>query len=392
MAEPYESRFGLGRELYENAACGLLSTESNGAIVDVNRTFCEWLGFTREELIARRRMQDLLTVGGKIFHQTHWMPLLQMQGAVVEVQLEMVHAGGRALPVLVNAARRSQHGVVRDDVAVFLLDDRRLYERELLLARKRAEELLESERAAKEELARVLRERGEEAQQRAILAEQLVGIVSHDLRSPLNAIVLNAAALHASGVSGVQARVASRIANSANRASRLIEDLLDFTQAQVGGGLRVTRRTFEVPATIRESIDELKLAWPGRALQYTHDGPSEANADPDRLAQIVTNLVNNALNYGSTVGPIVIRSGIASQPAPVLTLCVHNQGEPIPSELLPHIFEALRRGAQESTVGSRSVGLGLYIVRQIARAHGGDVRVESSRDAGTTFVVSIPLS
>lgn len=392
MAEQGESQPSTERELYHDAACGLLSTAASGTITNINRTFCSWLGFAPEDLVGKR-LQDLLTVGSKIFHQTHWMPLLQIQGSVAEVQLEMLHADGRALPVLVNAIRRNAHGTIRDDLAAFLVHDRRLYERELLLARKRAEELLESERAAQEALARVLRERGTEAQQRAVLAEQLVGIVSHDLRTPLSIIALGAAMLHSNQISAAQARIVKRIANAGSRATRLTEDLLDFTQARIGGGLRVTRRVFDVRTMITECIDELRLTWPGRPLLYAHEGPEQVNADPDRLAQMITNLVNNAFTYGLPTQPIsILSSTTLDDSAPTLNVRVHNYGEPIPPELIPHIFEALRRGEKENHPGSRSVGLGLYIVQQIARAHGGDVTVQSSRREGTTFVVSIPLN
>jgi sigma-B regulation protein RsbU (phosphoserine phosphatase) len=266
-----EGQTRADRALYDAAPCGLLSTGASGAIINVNRTFCTWFGYAPEQLVELKRLQDLLTVGCKIFHQTHWMPLLQIQGSVAEVQLEMLHSDGRAMPVLVNAFRRNEHGIVRDDLALFLVHDRRQYERELLLARKRAEESLDSERAAQDALARVLLERGEEAQKRAILAEQLVGIVSHDMRTPLNTIALGATLLNQSEITSAQARTVKRIATAANRATRLIEDLLDFTQAQLGGGLRVTRRAFDVPAVIAECIEELKLTWPGRSLLYTQD-------------------------------------------------------------------------------------------------------------------------
>jgi sigma-B regulation protein RsbU (phosphoserine phosphatase) len=391
VAEQGDSQPGADRERYDSAACGLLCTAASGMITDVNLTFCTWLGLDREALVGKKRMQDLLTVGCKIFHQTHWMPLLQIQGSVAEVQLEMLHADGRAIPVLVNAIRRTVQGTIRDDLAVFIVHDRRLYERELLLARKRAEELLESERSAQEALARALRERSEEAQQRAILAEQLIGIVSHDLRSPLSTVVLGASVLGSAGLSSSHDRVVKRISNAAARASRLIEDLLDFTQARLGGGLRVTRRRIDVQAAVAEGVEELKLTWSGRPLLCRHEGPAEVNVDPDRLAQLITNLVNNAVTYGSPGHLISVTSRTELEGSSrTLTLGVHNHGEPIAPELLPHIFEALRRGEKETKHSARSVGLGLYIVQQIARAHGGEASVTSTREDGTTFRVSIP--
>jgi PAS domain S-box-containing protein len=126
-------------DLYENAPCGYLSTDPNGRIVKVNRTFCDLTGYSRDELLGGRRLVDLLTAGGRIWHDTHYAPLLQMQGSASEIAVEIVRADGRPLPALINSvvrfddARRPQ--VIR--TTIFDATDRRLYERELLDAHRR---------------------------------------------------------------------------------------------------------------------------------------------------------------------------------------------------------------------------------------------------------------
>jgi len=499
-------------ELFEHAPCGLLVTRTDGTITRINRTLCTWLGVAADELVLQRRLQDLLTMGCKIFHQTHWMPLLQLQGSVAEVQLELRHADGHIIAVLVNAVQHGEGEQLEHRLAIFIATDRRKYERELLLARKRAEELLASQQAAQEALAvaearlrialdsarlrvwsietesrearyepgveellglpagtpvsaddyracmhpddleaehaallaaldparhqsyasehrlrghdgvervvsssgraffdergrlagfsgvlqdvtgwrraeALLREEEQAARQRAILAEQLVGIVSHDLRTPLNAVVLGANLLSSGEITPAQARTTGRILSAAHRANRLIADLLDFTQARLGGGLRASLREVDLHALIADCCEELRLAWPGRMLMHVSEGEGSGTADPDRLAQVVTNLVSNALTYGDPKHPITVRSTVAPS---VLQLAVHNLGACIPADLLPHIFEPLRRGEQQVKLGSRSVGLGLYIVREIASAHGGTVTVTSTAEDGTTFTVTTP--
>ncbi len=130
--------------LFEGAACGLLVTDAHGLIRKVNATFCQWLGYSAIELIGKRRVQDLFTMGGRVFHQTHLLPLLQMQGSVAEVQLDMRHVQGNAVPMLLNIARRREAGQVFDELAVFVATDRRKYEHELLLARRNAEASLQA--------------------------------------------------------------------------------------------------------------------------------------------------------------------------------------------------------------------------------------------------------
>src|SRR3954469_22944066 len=137
-------------ELYEHAPCGYLSTLPRGEIVKVNETFLRWTGYGREELVGRRRFRDLLTGGGRLYHETHYAPLLRMQGEVHEIALEIVCASGERLPVLVNSVvKHDAEGrplVVR--TTVFNAVERRGYERELLIAR-------DAERAARRRTARL---------------------------------------------------------------------------------------------------------------------------------------------------------------------------------------------------------------------------------------------
>jgi len=373
--------------LYEQAPCGLVTTLANGTIRSVNQTFCSFVGRSREALVDKKRLQDLLTVGSKIFHQTHWMPLLQMQGSVAEVQVELLHGDGHPLPMLVNAAARSTDGVVFHDLALFIVVDRRKYERELLYARRRAEELLERERVMQDQLAEALREQERQAQARAVLAEQLIGIVSHDLRTPLGVVLLGAAALEATGLPPAQVRTVKRIASATERANRLITDLLDFTQARLGGGLRVALAPVDLHALVSDGIEELRLVWHGRMIEHVQRGEGLVSADADRLAQVVTNLAANALTYGVAAHPITITSAIFPEG---LSIAVHNHGPVIPEALMPHLFEPLRRGEHQVKLGSSSVGLGLYIVQAIAAAHGGKVSVESHAELGTTFTLTAP--
>jgi sigma-B regulation protein RsbU (phosphoserine phosphatase) len=130
-------------ELFEDAPCGYLATRPDGTIVRVNRTFERWTGLSREELVEHRRFQDLLTVGGRIYHETHYAPLLQMQGAVREIAVEIVRADGSRLPALINAVLHPGDGdrpaLVR--TTVFDATDRRRYEQELLRGRQREQEI-----------------------------------------------------------------------------------------------------------------------------------------------------------------------------------------------------------------------------------------------------------
>jgi sigma-B regulation protein RsbU (phosphoserine phosphatase) len=233
----------------------------------------------------------------------------------------------------------------------------------------------------------VLRHTERESRERAVLAEELIGIVSHDLRTPLQAVSLGAQILASGPLSPVQARTVSRISSAATRAGCLTRDLLDLTQARLGGGLRVNTVEVELHDVLAEVVEELKLAWPGRMIEHRRQGECIGFADPARIAQLVTNLGNNALAYGQPSAPVVITSTATTNE---LVVEVHNEGSPIPPELLPFIFAPLKRGDNHVNLGSSSVGLGLYIVQQIATAHRGHVVVTSTAESGTTFTVRLP--
>jgi sigma-B regulation protein RsbU (phosphoserine phosphatase) len=149
----------------------------------------------------------------------------------------------------------------------------------------------------------------------------------------------------------------------------------------VGSGLAVSMRTVDLHEVVSRAVEELRLAFPNHTILHRSAGPGDCFADPDRLAQLVGNLVSNAAAYGLSTAPITVATTVRDGRA---TLRVHNEGQPIPTEALDRIFEPMARGVPGSS-RVRSVGLGLYIVREIARAHGGTIEVRSSLADGTEF-------
>jgi sigma-B regulation protein RsbU (phosphoserine phosphatase) len=138
---------------------------------------------------------------------------------------------------------------------------------------------------------------------------------------------------------------------------------------------------------VADAVEELALAYPGRRIVHRHEGGSECVADSDRLTQAIGNLVSNAITYGRLDAPITVHSRCDSRSFGV---SVHNHGTPIPPELQQSLFHPMVRGAAEAASG-RSVGLGLFIVSEIVKAHGGSVAVESAVDSGTQFTATFPL-
>jgi sigma-B regulation protein RsbU (phosphoserine phosphatase) len=385
---PAEVRLPPDDALYEDAPCGLLVTSRDGTIRRVNGTFCRWIGHEAGALVGRRRLQELLTMGGRIFHQTHWVPLLQMQGSIAEVKLDVVHQQGHTIPMMLNALRRGSGESAWHEVSVFVAEDRHRYEKELLHARKRAEELLVQQQQAQQALVLAQEEINRQravAEDRALFAEQMIGIVSHDLRNPLSTIQMSAYLLERGELSPTQRTVLGRINNATGRAQRLIAELLDFTLARIGTGLTVTPAPVDLHLLVSDSVDELAVAFPGRRLVHERMGDGECVVDADRLTQLIGNLVGNAVAYGAPDTPVRVTSRIH---ADGFDVSVHNDGTPIRQEVKASLFEPMVRGA--AGAGNRGVGLGLFIVREIVHAHNGEVAVTSSAEAGTTFTARFP--
>lgn len=212
--------------------------------------------------------------------------------------------------------------------------------------------------------------------------ERLVAVVSHDLRSPLEAIILSAQALQAGGAGPERvARTVDRIVASARRMESMIRDLLDYARARHASGLPVRPQPGRLGEIARRAVEEARAAGRGVRVELEVEGDDHAPLDPARVEQVVANLVSNAVKHGEPGGPVQVR--VTGDPDSV-RLEVRNRGAPIPAELLPVLFDPFRPGD-----AAGSVGLGLFIVREIARGHGGTVSARSD-DGGTVFTVRFP--
>lgn len=214
--------------------------------------------------------------------------------------------------------------------------------------------------------------------------ELFIGMLGHDLRDPLSAMGTGAALLQRrGGLTSEQATVVRRIASATDRMARMVDQILDFTRGRLGGGIPLRRQPVALPDVVRRAVASLDTGSDTARIQTVFDGQGTGEWDPDRLEQVVANLVSNALRHGRRGAPVLVRT---SDDAGTARIVVHNEGPPSDA-LLPHIFDPFRRAAAH---GGRGLGLGLYIAQLIVHAHGGTLTVDSSAERGTTFVVLLP--
>jgi PAS domain S-box-containing protein len=220
--------------------------------------------------------------------------------------------------------------------------------------------------------------------------ERFIGIVSHDLRNPLSAISMSATTiLKSPDLAPALRSPAARIVSNVGRMSRMVSDLLDFTRGRLGGGIPIERRPTDLRDVVSRARDELKDAHPESEILVESRGATAGSWDPDRLAQVLINLGSNAIQHGTRDRPV--RIAVDGSAADVVLLEVHNEGGPIPADLLPHMFDPFWRARSGRTDGSaQGLGLGMFIAREILHSHGGDLQVASTAAEGTTFRATLP--
>lgn len=219
-----------------------------------------------------------------------------------------------------------------------------------------------------------------------------LGVLGHDLRSPLTAIAMSNHALARSDLPLAERRQATaRVDRAVHEMNRLIADLLDYTRSRLGAGISIAWAPCDLGDVCREAVDAMRAAYPSQPFEIGTEGDLHAVADAPKLGQALANLLGNAVQHGDRSAPIRITAQRASD---CIVVTVANRGTPIPPDALGAVFEPLvrvpRTGADADDRSRSSMGLGLFIVREIVNGHFGDVGVASSADAGTVFTMRLP--
>lgn len=218
--------------------------------------------------------------------------------------------------------------------------------------------------------------------------EQFIAVLGHDLRNPLFAITASAELLLRRSLDDKTGKIAQHILTSGRRASQLVDDVLDFARSRLGHGIPLSLHDCQdLEAALSHVISEVQRVHPTRPIRSFIGNLDCIRCDRERLAQLLSNLVSNAIVHGDSNGLVDVAAWVEEEQ---LLISVSNQGEPIPDDVLPQLFEPYSRpGTEEPQAG---LGLGLYISSQIALAHGGRLDVHSTREEGTTFTFRMSLN
>lgn len=359
-------------DLYEHAPCGYLSTLADGTIVKVNQTFIEWTDLSREALLSGTKFQSLLTVGSKIYYETHYAPLVHMQGFANEIAFELVRGDQRILPVLINARqRRGADGTpLFNRITLFDSTDRRRYERELLLARRKAEQVA-SDKA------------------------DLLATLSHDIRNPLNALMGVVQLLDLGDLTEQQRKLVRLLKSSSENMLDLLNHMLELSRAESSSFTLV-----ETAFPVRDTVEDVVAAFEPQArekgveMRRSMDErvPVVVVGDPVAFRQILTNLVGNAVKFTER-GSVEVRAETRelSTDAVTLAISVADTGIGIPPELVGRIFDEFTQASHDTASRFGGSGLGLTIVRKLLALYGTTIHVDSAPGEGTTFSFALRL-
>ena len=215
--------------------------------------------------------------------------------------------------------------------------------------------------------------------------DRFLGILGHDLRNPLNAITIGAYILAENGLNEKQRGTVSRILNSARRLDRMVNDLVDFSRGRLGSPLPIAPTETNLGQVITEVVSEVQIANPQSTVIFVSNGDLEGQWNVERLKQLASNLLLNAIQHGAGKEIKVTVTGEESS----VVLAVQNEGPPIPKELQATMFDPLVQGKKPDPTRS-GLGLGLFIVNEIVAAHRGTIEVTSTQDSGTIFSVRLP--
>ncbi|MGZ5201108.1 MAG: hybrid sensor histidine kinase/response regulator [Telluria sp.] len=375
-------------ELYEHAPCGLLLTAADGTILRANATVSAWLGYLPNELL-HRRVLNLLPVGARVFHHTHCLPILQVQGSLAELQVELLRRDGTRIPTLINILRRDHGGVIFDEWAVFRAADRRSYEQELLAARKTAESALDARLEAEERLKKANTQLSQADRRK----DEFLATLSHELRNPLAPMrnALEVLKLDLPPQSRMH-RMMGVCERQLQQLTHLVDDLMEVSRI-TQGRMELRREPIGLAAVMRAAADDLAptMAAAGHTLTVaTPAAPACVNADATRLTQVVVNLLTNAAKYTPRGGMISLSGSVVGDEA---VISVRDNGIGIPAESLGTIFEMFSQLTPALERSNGGLGIGLALVRGIVELHGGSISATSDGPGrGSEFTVRLPLA
>jgi len=354
--------------LLDRAPCGFLTFAEDGTVLTANITLLEILELSRDAVLGQP-FEKLLTISSRIFYQTHLLPLLKLQPAVEELFLTLRRGSGDDVAMLTNVAKREEADAPVYDCVFMQLRERRKWEDEIVRARRTAEEANRANSA-------------------------LLSMMSHDVRTPIGSIS-GYCDLLLMGIRGElsaeQRGDVERMKKASEYVLSLIDDILSFTRLRAGEVAKFDMKTIDVESVLAQTEALIGLRIEQAGLSYQRErctSDIKVVADPDRLQQVLLNLLTNAVKFTPKGGRVTVSCDVEGERT---LINVTDTGRGIPADQVERIFEPFVQvpGSAVAAGMQRGFGLGLAISRNLARKMDGELSVTSKLGEGSTFSVSL---
>jgi len=357
-------------ELYENAPCGYVSFLTDGTIYNINTTLLSWLNFTKEEVIYTLKFPDLFKIGGQIFFETHFFPLIRMQGFIQEINFDIVRKNRSTFPGLLNVNEIPAKGnnPLTYRATIFDITDRKKYEKELIAAKKKAEE----DSHAKAEF---------------------LSTISHEIRTPLHAILGIGNLLNKTHLNEDQKEYARILLLSSENLLGLVNNLLDLSKIEAQK-VKLEKRDFNLNNTVKmlQHTFKIKAAEKNIDLRVEIDQSisQDIKGDPVKLSQVLTNLIGNAIKFTreGSVSLIIEHLEKVDNKA-LISFKVRDTGMGIPEDKLEAIFQEFSQASYDVSMEYGGTGLGLTISQKLLHLHESQMKVQSTEGEGSEFSFEI---
>lgn len=353
-------------DLYENAPFGYISFLADGTIFKINKTLLDLLGFKREEIVQVKRIQNLFRIGGKIYFETHFFPLIRMQGFVKEINFDLLRKDGSFFPALINVDQITgvNSNISSYRASVIDITDRKKYEKVLLESKEKAEMATRAK-------------------------AEFLSTISHEIRTPLNAIVGVGNLIHKTSLDDLQKEYARILKLSSQNLLELVNNLLDLSKLEARK-VKLEERVFNLKDLLNVIIHSFKIKAAEKNIslisEFPDDLPEHLLGDPIKLNQVLTNLIGNAIKF-TREGHVKLEINIpeAGEKKILLQFKVSDTGIGIPTDNLEMIFTEFSQASYDVNLEYGGTGLGLTISQKLLQMHGSELKVESEEGKGSEF-------
>ncbi|TRX23753.1 PAS domain-containing sensor histidine kinase [Flavobacterium franklandianum] len=380
------------KTLYHHAPCGYLYTMEDGTLIDVNDTFLAFTGYSREEIIENKRFEDFLSIGGKIYYETHFAPLLHMRGEVSQISFDFIRKDETRFPVLINAIKQSANEKQHNYIQFIVLDitQRKQYEMELMNAKRKSDELLtqlSKVNAALTSNIQVIAEQSHQLEKLNATKDKFFSIVAHDLKSPLISLksFSNLLIDHFDSFDKEDILTMSKQLNdSVDSTIKMADNLITWAMVQMGESQfnEETIKVKDITSNIFDVYQKVALEK-GINVSFSVDDSLTIIGDKNQIEFIIRNLVNNAIKFTHKNGFVSLTA--KSLPDGLVKISVSDSGVGISDEIKRELFSISKKQNTNGTDGENGTGLGLMLSYEFMKLNGGQIDIESSLGKGSTF-------